>query len=492
MTQLNSRAKIRSVPLTSLTAMAFAFMMVLAACGSGASNPASTPSKPQRGGDLIFSHAIDIKTLDPVQAVETETIYPIDMMFETLTETAPNGQSVVPWLASSWDLSADQLTWTFHLRAGVQFSDGTPMTSADVKFSLDRNRNFSGGFSFLDAAIKDITTPDPETVVITTKYPWKPLLADLALWANGIYPNNFEGKTATTFFNAPIGTGPFALAFWNKGVSTKMVRNPHYWQPGKPYLNSVTWTFVPDDNTRILQLKGGQIQIDSFPPFATLNSLKVSSGITVQTFPSNLVSYVLENEHMAQFKDVHVRRAIAYAIDDASMNKAALYGYGKTNCSYMAPTLSYYDPQTPFLTYNLSMAKQELAMSAYPNGFTTSMLIGSTDVYQEAVGTIVQQELKAININVTLDKIDPGQLYAILSQEKYGLAYEAWASDIPDPDEQASFMLDPVGGGADSYSTGYNNPQVVQLVHQTEKAFVEAQRASLYTQIQVQVAQDAP
>jgi peptide/nickel transport system substrate-binding protein len=441
---------------------------------------------------LILARAVDQKTFDPVQAVETETIYTLDMIFETLTVTSHDGQKTDPWLAQSWDVSADQLTWTFHLRPGVKFSDGTPMTAADVKFSLDRSRNFQGGFSFLDSAITSVDAPDEATVVIKTKFPWKPLLADLALWANAIYPKDFGGKAESEFFNAPIGTGPFMLDHWTKGVETKEVRNPNYWQPGKPYLDSVTWTFVPDDNTRILQLKGGQIQIDSFPPFATLASLKSTPSIKVQTFDSNLVSYVLMNERVKQFQDVHVRRAISYAIDAQAMAKAALFGYGSAACSFVAPTMAYYDPNTQCLKPNLDKAKAELAMSAYPNGFDTRMLVGSTDVYQESVGEIVQQQLKAINVNVTLQKVDPGQLYSTISKYDYDLAYEAWASDIPDPDEQISFMCDPVGGGAGSYSTDYKNDQVVEWVHQAEQAFDEATRADLYSKIQAQVAQDAP
>ncbi len=486
-------------PLPTASATAAAAPTETLAPSASSASPSSVPppsaspaESPQPGGDLVFAHAIDIKTLDPVQAVETETIYPLDMLFETLTVTSRDGQNTDPWLAQSWDVSADQLTWTFHLRQDVMFSDGSPMTSADVKFSLDRSRNYQGGFSFLDSAIAAISAPDATTVVIKTKHPWNPLLADLALWANAIYPANFGGKAEADFLQHPIGTGPFTLDHWTKGVETKVVKNPHYWQPGKPYLDSVTWTFVPDDNTRILQLEGQQINIDSFPPFGALDSLKTQAGITVQTFDSNLVSYVLMNERIAEYKDVHVRRAIAYAIDAQAMAQAALHGYGTVACSFMAPTIAYYDPNTPCLKHDMTQAASELGQSAYPNGFDTKMLVGSTDVYQEAVGEILQQQLVPLKINVTLQKVDPGQLYSTLSKYDYELGYEAWASDIPDPDEQISFMTDPVGGGAGSYSTDYSNPTVIDWVHQAEQEFDATKRAALYSKIQAQVAQDAP
>ena len=108
----------------------------------------------------------------------------------------------------------------------------------------------SAGWGYIDAAIKSVDAPSPDTVVVNLKYKWAPLLADLSLFANGIVPNNYGGKTAAQFYNGPVGTGPFKWDYWHKGQALKLVKNTNYWQKGLPYLNSVTWTDVPSDNTR--------------------------------------------------------------------------------------------------------------------------------------------------------------------------------------------------------------------------------------------------
>ena len=192
---------------------------------------------------------------------------------------------MIPWLATSYDLSPDQLTYTFHLRPGVKFHNGQPMTSADVKFSLDTARDPNTGWGYIDAAIKSVSAPDPMTVVVKTKYKWAPLIADIALFNNAVLPKDYAGKSQKEFYTHPIGTGPFKWDHWTHGKEIELVKNPDYWQPGKPHLDSVTWTTVPDDATRELQLKGGQAQIDEFPPFSTIDTLKATPGVTMTPVP---------------------------------------------------------------------------------------------------------------------------------------------------------------------------------------------------------------
>ena len=107
-------------------------------------------------------------------------------------------------------------------------------------------------------------------MVVNLKYPWAPLLADLSLFSNGDRARQLRRQDRDAVLPAPVGTGPFKWDYWHKGSALKLVRNPNYWQPGKPYLNSVTWTDMPSDNTRELQLKGGQAQVDEFPAWSTV------------------------------------------------------------------------------------------------------------------------------------------------------------------------------------------------------------------------------
>src|SRR5689334_23452664 len=254
---------------TAITLIAVSALAALTGCGgssgsgsgsgSGTSAAAGTPVK---GGDLVIARTADSQSMNNTTVFDNESIWVFEQIFQTLYTVTPNGKGVQPMLATSYKVSADKKTYTFTLRQGVKFSTGQPMTSADVKFSIDQARAAAKGWGYIDTAIKSVDAPTPSTVVVNLKYPWAPLLADLSLFSNGIVPANYGGKSETAFYNAPVGTGPFKWDYWHKGSALKLVRNTYYWEPGKPYLNSVTWTDTPSDNTRELQLKGGQAQID--------------------------------------------------------------------------------------------------------------------------------------------------------------------------------------------------------------------------------------
>ena len=280
------------------------------------------------------------------------------------------------------------------------------MTSADVKFSIDDARKQDKGWGFLDVAIKSISAPNPSTVVFNLKYAWTPFVADIALFANGIIPNNFGGEKRADFYKHPVGTGPF---MWDKrvvGQSVTFKRNPFYWQKGKPYLDSVTWTFVTDENTRELQLRGGQIQIDEFPPFNSIAKLQKTPGVTMSLFPSTRTDYLVINQSHPPLADVNVRRAISYAIDRAAIVKSVLLGFGRPANSFMPPQVPYYDPNSPGIKYDMAKAKAELAKSKFKDGFKVTLLVGAGAQTENAIGQILQQSLKQLNINVTFVQKD--------------------------------------------------------------------------------------
>ncbi len=195
---------------TRFTALlALAACAVLAAVSFGPSASARTSATPTPGGDLVIARTSDSTTMDPRGAFDNEAIWVFQQLYETLYVVTPDGKGVKPWLATSYDLSPDKLTYTFHLRKGVKFHNGQEMTADDVKFSIDGARNPKTGWGYIDVAIKSVTVKDKYTVVIKTKYQWAPLVADIALFNNSIIPKNYAGKTEKEFFAAPIGTGAF-------------------------------------------------------------------------------------------------------------------------------------------------------------------------------------------------------------------------------------------------------------------------------------------
>ncbi|HEY8302039.1 MAG TPA: ABC transporter substrate-binding protein, partial [Jatrophihabitans sp.] len=415
--------------------------------------------------------------------------------WETLTVGSADGTKVEPWLAESWEQSDDKLTWTFHLKDGVKFSDGTPMTSADVKFSLDEASSTKGGWEFINSAFETITTPDAKTVVIKTKYPWAPLLADLACPSNGILPNKYQGKAKAAFYTAPVGTGAFMWDTWSTGKSITLKKNPNYWRKDStgqqlPYLESVTWTVVPDDNTRGLQVKGGQAQINENPPYSSLDQFKGDPAAAVVLFPSTRTDYILMNEKRAPYDDVHVRRAVSYAIDREALIKTVLFGHGTAANSLLMPTVPYYDKNTPGQTYDMAKAKAELAKSKVPHGFKTTYLASSGDSTDAAIAQILQASLKQLGISMDIQNSDPSAVHDLQSQLNYDISHSYWTMDIADPDELVQFAVLPAGGGH-SFETNYTSKQAQQLASEAEKTFDPAERQKLYSQLQTLLAEDA-
>ena len=232
--------------LTARSAAAATLLIAMVA-GCGAAASTTHANTPKRGGNLVLDTATAPSDFDVWETSDNESIWALDEMTQTLYANGADGKSLTPLLATSYTLSADQLHWTFQLRQGVRFSTGAQMTSADVVFSIEQESSaHDTGWGFLESAIKSVTAQGPYTVEIMTKYPWAPLLADLAFFGNGIVPNNYGGETHAQFYQHPIGTGPFMFDQWVKGQFLRLTRNPYYWEPGKPYLDSITYQGIAD------------------------------------------------------------------------------------------------------------------------------------------------------------------------------------------------------------------------------------------------------
>ena len=484
----------RTHAVKALTAIGAVILM--AGCGSSGGSGGSSggtggsASGPVHGGNLTFAAVQDAQSMNATTVFDNNSIWIFEQIFQTLYTVTNNGKSVIPQLATSYKVSADKKTYTFTLRHGVKFSTGQPMTSADVKFSLDQNTKASQGWGFINTAIKSVSAPSPDTVAVHLKYPWAPLLADLSIFANGIVPANYGGETEAQFYTHPVGTGPFKWDYWHKGSALRLVRNPLYWEKGKPYLNSITWTDVPNDNTRQLQLKGGQAQIDQFPAWSTVASLKAAQGVNMHLFNSTQTNYMAFNELRKPFQDVHVRRAISLAINRNALVKAVLFGNGKPANSLFPPQVPFYQAATPGLQYNLAAAKQEMAKSSVPHGFSTTIVIPAGNSDYLTISTIVQSELKPLGIKVKIQQLDPNTENTQTQSLKYDTTLTLWTMDIADPDELATFAVDPKSG-AKSFFTTYNNPQVVKQTHAAQRTLSTAQRQQYYNFVQSQSAKDA-
>jgi peptide/nickel transport system substrate-binding protein len=472
-----------------LVVLVSALLLVGTACSNNGSTSTGTGEQ-AAGGDVTIVRKGDSLSMDNTMVFSNDSIWVFQQMYESLYEVTPDGKGVQPLLAESHTVSEDKLTWTFKLKQGVTFSNGQPMTSADVKFSLDKARSTKGGWEFLDVAIKSVSAPDEGTVVVKTKYPWAPLLADLANFNNAVLPKDYAGKSKEDFLKAPIGTGPFKWDHWTKGSEIKLVKNATYWDKGKPALDSVTWKVVPDDNARTVQIQGGQAQINQEPPFSSIEQLKGQPGIAVTLFPSTRTDYVMMNQKEKPYDDVHVRRAISYALDREAMVKTLLFGNGTPANSFLMPNVPFYDASTPGLQYDMAKAKEELAQSSVPDGFKTTFLASSGDTTDAAIAQILQSSLKELGITVDIQNTDPSAARDLQNAQKYQISHSYWTMDIADPDELVTFAVDP-DAGSRSFYTGYRNEQVIADTKEAQRTFDEATRQKLYSRIQKQAAEDA-
>ena len=201
-------------------------------------------------------------------------------------------------------------------------------------------------------------------------------------------------------------------------------------------------------------------------------------------FPSTRTDYVLFNEHFKPFQDVHVRRAISYLIDRKALVKAILFGNGTPANSFLPPQVPYYDAESPGLQYNVAKAKEELAKSSVPKGFTTTFEAVAGSLDQATIAQVMQAAAKPLGIKVNIIKKDANAGNADWSKAEYpGMNNSYWTMDIADPDELVSFSIDP-SQGAHSFQTFYNNPAAIAATKAAAREFDPKKRQALYSKVQ--------
>ena len=229
-----------------------------------------------RGGQMVFGRAADSLFLDPVLNDANLDIWILTNLYDTLLQPTADGKRVQPGLASRYTVSKDGMTMKLTLRPGIKFADGSPITSADVKWNLDRARNPDNGiWGFLIESIASVAASG-NTVTITLKHPDPVLPAALATFNTAIMPQKLfnaapgknDAEKAKAFAEKPIGSGPFVLSEWKRGSYMVLKRNPYYWKKGEdgkalPYLDTLRFEIIPDDNTRILKLQAGEFRVPS-------------------------------------------------------------------------------------------------------------------------------------------------------------------------------------------------------------------------------------
>jgi peptide/nickel transport system substrate-binding protein len=429
---------------------------------------------------------------------DNTALFTLANVYDGLLRVTKDGASVEPALASSWDTSADGLSWTFHLRPGAKFSDGTPLTSNDVKVSLDLARaGQRTAWKDNYKAIKDIETPDPMTVRINLIAPHAPLLSELAMFPAWIMQASMATATDAKDYDdtknwASKGTGAYYTESWKKGDPVILKRNPYYWK-NTPAVDEVRIEYVPDDNTRVLKVQGGEADIVDFVPFSQIAALNAQPGVKAQNFLIQQTTFVILNVTKPPLNDLKVRQALNYATDKDAIIKTVFFGQGQV-MNAPIPLGTYVDKNSPGYPYDLAKAKALIAESSVPNGFTLQMIVANNNQDRINTAIILKDEWAKIGVTVDVQQLESAAARAAYHGEGNFMSIpSAWTNDMNDPTEIVNYeMRGGEGSGSFAYWTRYNNPELNDKITAADLEQDPAKREAAYVAIQRAFLNDAP
>lgn len=473
----------------ALAAAAISAALVLSACSGAAAPETGAAGEPVSGGTLTFGRNAAVNDLDLNQQITANNAFAIDKIFEPLVSFDENGE-IGPWLAE-YSESDDGTSYVFTLRDGLKFSNGTEVTPADVVFSINRHLEVGGPLA-LTAPITEVAATGEREVTITLSSPYTPFLSELSSFSNGIFPADFGGVSEEEFFENPVGTGPFVVSEWDKTGDLTFVKNEHYWQEGKPYIDELVYKFVADDTQLRQQLGAGQIDAIDTVPAANAAEVDDAAETVLSQTPGWSTEQIFFNTQTEEFADPHVRRAIAHAVDREGITAATSFGTAEvanvlipTNVTYSANDEGY------DLAYNLESAKDELAQSNYPDGFDTTLMIPSGNSQRAQTAEILQESLSQIGITVNIEEIDLAAFRERFKAYDYDFMLNSGQLDAPDPNGFITFQADPEGFSK-SYWTHYTNDRVTELMHEGRVTPEGDEREAIYFEIQKILADEVP
>lgn len=414
--------------------------------------------------------------------------------FQYLIQPNTSGPGYSPMLASSYSISSDQLTYTFHIRPGVKFSNGQPLTAADVVFSLKRDMHPSISLlNSLNARISSITATDSHTVQIKLKSPWPSLLADLASPTGAIYPDNaFTTKTAASFFTQhPVGTGPFMLVSEVPNTSYVVTRNPHYWDTAAaPSLDKITFQIVTDDTARATAVLGGQADIALNPPANQVPSYQGNSSVRVNMVTSSIVELICLNLSKPPFTNQKVRQAVSLALNRADIVKSGLFGYAVPASTFLVGPAkdTFQNTSLNLYPYDVARAKELMKESGIKTPVTVPFEV-STGTAQQAILTVAQSDLASIGINLKPIVKDSASVDNDIIGGKFTMNTTFWGDVSADPSIQPLFAIDPAYC-CNAYFTGLRDPSLVTLTHKAVTTADRGAAQTMFNQVQTRFAQD--
>ena len=447
--------------------------------------------------DLVVGVPDNLTGLDPADLNDNISQSAARLMFEGLYMLDEH-MKLQPQLAESYEATEDAKEFTFHLRKGVTFHDGTPFNAAAVKSSFDRAGNPENHLKrqSLYVMIDHTDVVDDYTVRMVLKYPFGAFINDVAHpGALIVSPKSVQefGKEVTRH---PSGTGPYEFVSWSADT-LKMKKNEHYWKPGLPKIDTITYRSVPENGARIAMLQAGEAQFIYPVPPEMIKLLDHSPTIAVFNEPSILIRYVVLNNMRKPFSDPRVRLALNYAVDKQAFAKVVFSGYADQMDSPMPAGLGFYQKQGSY-PYDPAKAKALLAEAGYPNGFESTITGPAATLPQRGM-QFVQQQLAAVGVTLKVEPLEAGVLTAkIFNVQKpedatIVMRYAGWSSSTGDADWGMRPMLysksfPPVL----TNDAWYSSPATDAAIEEGLATVDPAKRAAAYEKAQAQVWKDVP
>ncbi|NPV69333.1 MAG: ABC transporter substrate-binding protein [Firmicutes bacterium] len=491
--------------------LVLAIVLGLGGCG-GSDKPAGEPKKPAEEPKtpavapkvpqiaVYAYHSEPVIFWDPADVFSNEIIV-MNNAYEQLIQFDPATKKFVPVLAENYQVSKDGLVWTFNLRKGVKFHCGEPMNAAAVKYSIDRTIQRGKGASFIWSQVKEIKTPDENTVEFHLKVPAPLDFIAAAGYSAFVYCPKHAKEFGTDWFGQgnTCGTGPYKVESWKRGDEVVMTRFNDYWRGWSGnHLDKAIIKMVPEPSTRRQMLESGQADYCNEMPFEDIGALANNPKIEILTTPSYQMLMALFNMDKPPLNNKLVRQAISYAIPYDDIVKHVFHGYATQSKGAVPQGLWGHDDSLPQYAYDLEKAKSLLAKAGYPNGgFKIVLTYVGGDEKERQVAELMKSELAKLNIQMDIRGMpwdaqwEMGKAKQPKDRQDIFLFY--WWPDLADPysflnavfhsEKEIVFNL--------SY---YKSREFDRLIDEANSV-AGADRAkaiSLYSQAQKTLIEDAP
>jgi ABC-type transport system substrate-binding protein len=471
------------------------------------SKPAAAAPAATAANTLTFIWGNDTDKLDPPAMGTQEGFIATTALFDGLVRYKPNSTDIEPALAEKWDVAADGLSYVFHLRSGVKFHDGSPLTGEAVAFSFDRSINkenplfkeaqAAGGFPYIDDyignAVAKVEAAGPLAVKFTLKKKFSPLLSNLAIPPAYILSMEALKKLGIKFNENPVGTGPFKFTEWKKDDHITVDAFDGYWG-SKPKLGRIVFQPVPEASVRTLKIQRGEADVAwPFDPKDTA-SLKGKAETDVLEQPGLNVNMAEFNLKKPEFGNKAFRQALNYAVNKQELADKLYSGAAVAETGVLPPTSWAFDKELKGYPYDPEKAKALLKEAGYSGQSITLNTYTVPRGYNpqgSKLAEAVQQYFEAVGVKSEIVTTEWTEYRKIRRAGELNVAFGGWQADTGDPENFLGvfFHSSNMGGVNTSF---YNVPEVDKLLNQANEETDVAKRKALFNQAERQIVDDAP